>query len=74
MIKVALTGASGFIGRHVLAELNSHDGVEVIAVARELREGSPEIINGRWVQMEISQLPAHAFEALGCADLLIHLA
>ncbi len=74
MIKVALTGATGFIGRHVLAEINSHDGVEVIAVARELREGCPEISNGRWVHMDISKPPANAFEALGCPDILIHLA
>ena len=74
MIKVALTGATGFIGRHVLAELNSHDGVEVIAVARELQEGDPEITNGRWVQMDICKPPANAFEALGSPDILIHLA
>ena len=74
MIKVALTGATGFIGRHVLAELNSHDGVEVIAVARELQEGDPVISNGRWVQMDICKPPANAFEALGCPDILIHLA
>jgi len=74
MIKVALTGATGFIGQHVLAELNSHDGVEVIAVARELRELHPKINNGRWVHMDISQPPANAYEVLGCPDLLIHLA
>ena len=74
MIKVALTGATGFIGRHVLAELNSHDGVEVIAVARELQEGDPVISNGRWVQMDICKPPANAFEALGSPDILIHLA
>lgn len=74
MIKVALTGATGFIGQHVLAELNSHDGVEVIAVVRELRELQPKINNGLWVHMDISQPPATAYEVLGCPDLLIHLA
>ncbi len=74
MIKVALTGATGFIGRHVLAELNSHDGVEVIAVARELREGDLEISNGRWVHMDISKPPKNVYKALGCPDILIHLA
>ncbi len=72
MIKVALTGATGFIGRHVLGELNSHDGVKVIAVARELRELLQKINNGRWVHMDISQPPANAYEVLGCPDLLIH--
>jgi len=74
MIKFALTGATGFIGRHVLAEINSLSGVEVIAIARELREGNQEISNGRWVQMDICKPPANVFEALGCPDILIHLA
>ena len=33
-MKVAVTGASGFIGRHLLRELSSRTGVEVIAPAR----------------------------------------
>ncbi len=74
MIKVALTGATGFIGRYVLEELNSHNGVEVIAAARELQEGDPVISNGRFVHMDISKPPANAFEALGRPDILIHLA
>jgi dTDP-6-deoxy-L-talose 4-dehydrogenase (NAD+) len=34
-MKVAVTGATGFIGRHVLSELVSHP-VDVVAVVREL--------------------------------------
>ena len=71
--RIALTGATGFIGRHVLAELNNHS-VEVIAVSRVLQEGFSEITKGRWVQMDISQPPANAFDTLGRPDVLIHLA
>ena len=35
-MKVAVTGASGFIGRHVLAEL-SRNQVEVVAVTRDAK-------------------------------------
>ncbi len=72
--KVALTGASGFIGRHVLAELNTHEDVEVVAVTRLLRDNLAEIRNGRWVQLDISHPPTNAYEALGSPDVLIHLA
>ena len=74
MIKVAITGATGFIGRHVLAELNIYKDVEVIAVARELREGLPKITNGRWVQMDMTKPPSNVYEVLSCPDILIHLA
>lgn len=34
-MKVAVTGASGFIGRHVLTNLLEH-GVEIVAVTRDV--------------------------------------
>ena len=33
-MKIALTGATGFVGSHILTELHSH-GHEVIALVRE---------------------------------------
>ena len=71
--RIILTGATGFVGTHVLAELNKHS-VDVIAIARVLPEIDPKIANCRWVQMDISQPPANAFESLGRPDILIHLA
>ncbi len=73
MIKVAVTGASGFVGRHVLAELSKHD-VEVVAVTRKDVEKLPEICNCRWTQMDMSCPSNNAFEALGRPDVMIHLA
>lgn len=57
-MKIALTGASGFVGQHVLPLLKAHDGVEVISL---------DIKNGidlcDWEQIKDIQ-----------ADLFIHLA
>lgn len=71
-MKIALTGATGFIGRHVLAELanRSHD---VVAVSRRA-SAQPPIRNGRWVQMDLNSPPSDCSKALGRPDVLIHLA
>ena len=73
MIKIAITGATGFIGSHVLTELHNQT-VEVAAVARFLHDGLPEISNGRWIQLDITQPPNDVFTLLGRPDILIHLA
>jgi dTDP-6-deoxy-L-talose 4-dehydrogenase (NAD+) len=72
-VKVAVTGASGFIGRHVLAEL-SRNQVEVVAVTRSanrLQKVSPEITV---VVMDISTPASDCFARMGHPDVLIHLA
>jgi len=72
-MKVAVTGASGFIGRHVLAEL-SKQGVDLIAVTRDsarLRDLSESV---RVVEMDIARPTPDCFELLGKPDVLIHLA
>lgn len=70
-MKVAVTGASGFIGRHVVAELARHD-VDVVAVARR----ADATWDGRVqpVALDLLDTPAEAYERLGWPDLLIHLA
>lgn len=73
MIKVAVTGASGFIGRHVINELNSQ-GVEIVALARHGTTDLPIINNGKWVYFDINQPPIDAYEIMGEPDVLIHLA
>lgn len=73
MIKVAVTGASGFIGRHVIKELKSHD-VEITAIALPGSTDLPTIDNGKWIYFDISQPPIDAFEAVDKPDILIHLA
>lgn len=70
---VAVTGASGFIGRHVLGEL-CKEQVDVVAVTRDasrLKDLSPGI---RVVEMDISFPKQDDFARMGCPEVLIHLA
>lgn len=72
-MKVAVTGATGFIGRHVLAELESRS-VESIALvrpstAKALRHSSYSV-----VPFDIHNETRNAFELMGRPDVLIHLA
>lgn len=73
MMKVAVTGATGFIGRHVLSELVNHR-VDVIAVVRQ-KTPVDSILNGmEVVQMDLENLPQNTFDTIGRPDALIHLA
>jgi len=72
-MRVAVTGASGFIGRHVLAELSHHD-VELVAVTRDparLRNLGESV---RVLEMDIATPTPDSYERLGKPDTLIHLA
>ncbi|HXZ09390.1 MAG TPA: NAD(P)-dependent oxidoreductase [Paraburkholderia sp.] len=73
MTRIAITGATGFIGRHVLEELASRD-LEVVATTRGEPATSPVFANVRWVKFDLSSAGADAFDALGQPDILIHLA
>jgi nucleoside-diphosphate-sugar epimerase len=72
-MKIAVTGASGFIGRHVLKDLLWHK-VEVVAVTRDAARlaGLSEAV--RIVEMDIERPPSDCFEQMGCPEVLIHLA
>jgi nucleoside-diphosphate-sugar epimerase len=70
-VKVAVTGASGFVGRHVLAELGRH-AVEVTAIARRVPVDATR--QARWVELDIAQPPNRSYELIGSPDVLLHLA
>jgi dTDP-6-deoxy-L-talose 4-dehydrogenase (NAD+) len=72
-MKVAVTGASGFIGRHVLAELLERP-VEIVAVTRDA--GHLIDFAGRVsiVCMDLGDVTEGCFHLLGRPDVLIHLA
>lgn len=72
-MKVAVTGATGFIGRHVVAELAVR-AVEVVAVVRPSSTKNLALTAGKVVSLDLHEAPANALEVMGCPDVLIHLA
>ncbi len=72
-MKVAVTGASGFVGRHVLAELSKHD-IDILAVTREAARLSDLGESVHVVEMNIDSPASDCYERLGNPDVVIHLA
>lgn len=72
-MKIAVTGASGFIGRHVLTALLQHE-VEAVAVTRDATRLAGLNEGVRIVEMDIAHPTPDCFEQMGCPDVLIHLA
>ena len=72
MTKVAVTGASGFLGRHVLAALSNAE-VEVVAHARTAKPAL-DALTPRWSFFDLAAAPDDAFDRLGRPDIVIHLA
>ena len=77
--RLILTGASGFVGRHLLADL--HEDWEVLAIARESQTRCGAVVhpNVTWRQVDIGDRPnlASVFEEwrdAGPTDVLVHLA
>jgi len=74
-MKIAITGATGFLGRHFYRNpaLFSH---ELILVDRDEKSEStlPDRNKSRFFRMDIASAGNDAFERLGSPDLLIHLA
>lgn len=71
-MKVAVTGASGFIGRHVLVQLQ-RQGVETVAVAHSTA-ATASLDAGACVQLDIHNAGQKVYDRLGRPDALIHLA
>lgn len=77
-MKLALTGASGFIGSHVLRELSRREGLEIVTAGRNapapVSSPAQALAGVRHVVLDIARPEADVFAALGHPDLLIHLA
>lgn len=71
-MRVAVSGASGFVGRHVLGELRRRD-VDVVALVR-----SPDQLDQHprqlQVRVDLEAPAADDFDRMGQPDVLIHLA
>jgi nucleoside-diphosphate-sugar epimerase len=74
MKRVLLTGATGFLGRHVLRELSMCQDIEVVAVSRHVPEPGQLPISVRHVVLDIAAPSAYDLVNLGNPDVLIHLA
>lgn len=72
-MKVAVTGASGFVGRYVLAELTRRS-LDIVAVTRYTARAADWPKSAHIVEMDIGQPSPDPFDQLGRPDVLIHLA
>ena len=72
-MKIAVTGASGFIGRHVLAIL-ARQAVEVTALVRSSPTSQATLSAANIIQLDVQNPPPDAYEYIGSPDVLIHLA
>jgi nucleoside-diphosphate-sugar epimerase len=72
-VNVAVTGATGFIGRHVVAEL-ARRSICPVLICRPSTEVPSAWAKQTVVRMDLLDPPANAFELLGRPDALIHLA
>jgi dTDP-6-deoxy-L-talose 4-dehydrogenase (NAD+) len=72
-LKVAVTGATGFIGRHVVAEL-ARRSIAPVLVLRPSSSLPPEMASFPVARIDLAKPPADAYEAMARPDVLIHLA
>lgn len=72
-MKIAVTGATGFIGRHVVAETEQHS-ISPILMCQPAAEIPLPLSKHVAVLIDMKYPPANAFDLLGRPDTLIHLA
>ena len=72
-MKIAVTGANGFIGRHVISELGRRS-ISPVLVLRPTSEISPLFSRHRVVPIDLNNPPVNAFDLMGRPDVLIHIA
>jgi nucleoside-diphosphate-sugar epimerase len=73
-MKVALTGASGFVGQHVLRELARRPDVTVVAASRHGMGAAATAGDVEYVQIDLASPKGDEFDRLGRPDVVMHLA
>ena len=74
-MKVAVSGATGFIGKHVVSRLLEH-GHEVIAVCRDKSRAKSMswFDKVEFVFCDLYLEPEHLISSIDCPDAFLHLA
>ena len=80
-MRIAITGATGFIGKHLLARLQSVDEtmmrgepLEIIATTRGAGDKPAPLPRVRWVTLDLKSPPDDPLRYLSFPDVLVHLA
>lgn len=71
-MRIAVTGGSGFVGRHLLSELLSQ-GHQVVALSRQPASSLPQLAGLAWLKGELGN-PTDARNLVDSADVVIHAA
>jgi nucleoside-diphosphate-sugar epimerase len=72
-MKIAVTGASGFVGQHVVAELQRRS-IPVTLVVRNYSSLPVSLTHHNIAIIDLQNPPLDSYELMGSPDVLIHLA
>ena len=72
-VKIAVTGATGFIGRHVVAELERRS-LSPVLICEPSTKLTDALSGHAIVRFDLKDVPANAFDLIREPDVLIHLA
>ncbi len=72
-MRIAVTGATGFLGRHLVPALIQH-GADVTVMVRPGTEEKPWTKGLAKAEIDLGAPPTDAFERLGMPEVVVHLA